>query len=212
MRGEWAKSRNRGWRGWLQVIFVGVHTYAKLWLKVCVYVLLYVIVVRKWQVVAEVQPIFWIMLSNEFHCSLFSNPNSIVSCRKLQLAKPLLADVLHWNELIVDQCRNFILSRASNNNMLFLRSTVQNFSFVMVNADAVRSFGFCRSAPNADTALVSNLLIVEESHKSIFITLVTLKFRPIKSRSWYRVFRGTKRSTSCSTTRPSSLCLPTPAN
>ena len=98
--------------------------------------------------------------------------------------------------------------------MWFLRSTVQNFSFVMVNADAVRSFGFCRSAPNADTALVSNILIVEESHKSIFISvlLVTLKFRQINSRSWYRVFRGTRRSTSCSTTRPSSLCLPTPAN
>ena len=40
--------------------------------------------------------------------------------------------------------------------LIFLRSTVQNFSFVMNDEHAVRSFGFCRTAPNADTALVSN--------------------------------------------------------
>ena len=39
--------------------------------------------------------------------------------------------------------------------LIFLRSTVQNFSFVMNDEHAVRSFGFCRTAPNADTALVS---------------------------------------------------------
>ena len=39
--------------------------------------------------------------------------------------------------------------------LCFLRSTVQNFSFVMNDEHAVRSFGFCRTAPNADTALVS---------------------------------------------------------
>ena len=39
--------------------------------------------------------------------------------------------------------------------LVFLRSTVQNFSFVMNDEHAVRSFGFCRTAPNADTALVS---------------------------------------------------------
>ena len=38
--------------------------------------------------------------------------------------------------------------------VLFFRTNVQHFSFVLTNLEAQWTFGFCRFAPNGDTALV----------------------------------------------------------
>jgi hypothetical protein len=41
----------------------------------------------------------------------------------------------------------------------FFRTTVQNFSFVLTDIDSKWTFGFCRLAPNSQTALVINRVI-----------------------------------------------------
>ena len=48
------------------------------------------------------------------------------------------------NVTIVNNCFNFTCGR----------STVQHFSFVLTNQEAKWTFGFCRYAPNSETAIV----------------------------------------------------------